>query len=259
MSDHVSEPSQRLYWEIGVAAGVAVLIGLVFLWPVKPAPAIDKAVMAEMTRARMLRGSGEVELALVALGKVLGVDAASYDANFELAEILRDRGRLDAARAAYETALAARETAAGHIGLGLVGLKKNEPDRAIAAFRRATELDPASAVAHLDLGIALLNANRAKEAIPVCARAVELAPDNLDARHNLGFAYRVSGQAADAVATLREVIASDPNRTITLYELASAEADAGEVEKARATFAALLALEPNHGAARSRLAELGPR
>ncbi len=78
---------------------------------------------------------------------------------------LADEGRLDAALAACDRALAAEKLrAALHYLRGVILQEQNAPDSAATAFRRALDLDPAFTLAHFTLGHLLLGQGRPADA-----------------------------------------------------------------------------------------------
>ena len=111
--------------------------------------------------------------------------------------------------------------------------------QAVAAARRAIELDPSSADAHASLGFVMLNwewdwdaalrelraaitlnpswlsaflagIGKADEALPIAQRARELDPLSVLPHMNLGIVNYSSGRFADAAAEFRRVIEKDP-------------------------------------------------
>jgi tetratricopeptide (TPR) repeat protein len=70
-------------------------------------------------------------------------------------------------------------------------------DGALAAARRAVELDPNSAVAHGNLAQALKEAQRWDDALTHAATASELAPDNASQRTGLGVLHLLRGNYAE--------------------------------------------------------------
>jgi Flp pilus assembly protein TadD len=84
--------------------------------------------------------------------------------------------------------------------------EKGKYQEAIAAFRRALQIDPNIAEAHIGLAIGLISNGSCEEAIDSCRRALELDPDSLEARCNMGLALASLGRLGEAAATYREVL-----------------------------------------------------
>ena len=76
---------------------------------------------------------------------------------------------------------------------GNVHLRGGSLDQAIAAYRRAVEIDPGLGLGHFNLGIALIRAQRYQEALPHARRAVEFSPDNEQAGQMLADLQRALG------------------------------------------------------------------
>lgn len=108
--------------------------------------------------------------------------------------------------------------------LGLVRLRRNQADGALAAFRQSVALDPRIATVRANLGAALL------------------ASGDLDA----------------ARAQFEAALRLDPDERAALGNLGLIHARQGRLEEARARFQQLLRLDPTDARARAALAELGP-
>lgn len=70
-------------------------------------------------------------------------------------------------------------------GNAYVGMHKN--DKAIAAFTKATVIDPNSALAFYDLCTVKFNSKSPREALPVCEKALDMNPDKPNAYYMKGF------------------------------------------------------------------------
>ena len=97
----------------------------------------------------------------------------------------------------------------GCLGDALILQKK--PDEAVAAFRKAIELNPRYANAYIGLGGALYNQKNFDEAIAAFRKAIELEPKTAAAHYNLGLALSQQNKLDDSIAALREAIRLDPD------------------------------------------------
>ena len=79
---------------------------------------------------------------------------------------------------------------------------KSTYDKAVAAFRRAIELDPNYPSAYNGLGVALRSAGDLEGAIANWTKAVELKPDYAYALYNLGLAHLLKGDKTAALEYL---------------------------------------------------------
>jgi len=141
------------------------------------------------------------------------IDCGSKDPNvfFALANVLIDLGRFDEALAQYDQYYTIREgeldkrpwgspDADFFANRGLAYRSKADStaagpeqdalyDKAIAAYRRALELDSTRANIVGDLGIVLFNMKRFREAIPVFERKIQMEPALTNGYLNLAYCY----------------------------------------------------------------------
>src|SRR6266481_2310406 len=136
--------------------------------------------------------------------------------------------------------LAAQSTspeATQHMEAGLEARKQHQVDTEITEFRKATELDPASADAFVNLGAAYMEKHDYGAAIAPLKHALEMSPDLAVAHQYLGYALLAQGYAADAIPHLQRVGAMDA--------LGIAQIETGQFNEAVANFNAALAQRPN--------------
>jgi TolB-like protein/DNA-binding winged helix-turn-helix (wHTH) protein/Flp pilus assembly protein TadD len=100
-------------------------------------------------------------------------------------------------------------------------------DEAIAAIRRAQELDPLSITINVDVGEILLCAGRYDEAIQALRQALELDPERWNAHFDLSQAYEAKGMHREAVAAYLKSEALRGEGAETLAESEQAFATAG--------------------------------
>ena len=97
---------------------------------------------------------------------ILAHDPGDVGAHYVCGLVAADRGALDKAREAFETAAAlAPDKASLHITLGNLALRQRDDAAAERAFRRALALAPGSAAAHTNLGAACKRQRRLEEAV----------------------------------------------------------------------------------------------
>ena len=143
------------------------------------------------------------------LRNVLASGAAATD--IESALRLHERRRLDEAEAIYRNVLE-REPQNPHVLhlLGLIALQRDAPDAALEFLSGAAAIDPASGLRQLHLGNALRALGRSEEAVAAYRRAVELDPHRFEAWLNLGQTCAGSGRGDEAVAAFRRAVALAP-------------------------------------------------
>lgn len=171
--------------------------------------------------------------------------------------------------------------------MGCILLSTNQLDSALAALKKAVELNPRSAKYHVNLAAALVQSGRPKdsvehlnaaaaldpsvpelwnnagvtlellgryrEAAERYERALSLRPDYADAQFNLGNALRKQGRSAAAVEAYRKALQLVPDRLNVLSGLSSVLTDLGESDEEIACIRAIVRLRPNTAAARSAL------
>src|SRR5262249_39108669 len=112
-----------------------------------------------------------------------------------------------------------------HSGLGIL---LDDRDKALAAFRRAIECDPAFAEPHLNLGVWYLDGGKAAAARGLTASARD-------------YSDKAAAKFQDALplyqAALRKARAGDPASAAAHYELGMAYGGWGEAEAARGSAA----------------------
>ena len=140
-----------------------------------------------------------------------------------------------------------------HTNLGHVLWLKGQASEAMAALRRAIELDPAHAEAHGNLG-AILHATGCHEAaVATFSRLIELEPERAEAHNSLGVALLAIGRAGEAMAAFRRAIELKPDHGEASYALGNLLRDKGRHEEAIAIFTQLIRFRPDHAQAHNNL------
>ena len=116
-------------------------------------------------------------------------------------------------------------------GLMLSALERY--DEAIAAQRRAQELDPLTAVHSSDIASTLLRADRYDEAIQEAKRLIEMQPDFPMGHSTLGWAYLKKGMCDKGLAELQKAVSLNTDNTMLVAQLGQAYALVGKVYEAR--------------------------
>ncbi len=124
-----------------------------------------------------------------------------------------------------------------HMQAGIEARKQHKVDTEIAEFRKATELDPASADAYFNLGAACMEKQDYSEAIAPLKRALQLSPDLAVAHQFLGYALLAQGYAVEAIPHLQRVGALDA--------LGIAHIEVGQLNEAVVNLSAALSKHPN--------------
>src|SRR5262249_49801424 len=84
-------------------------------------------------------------------------------------------------------------------------------DEAVAAYRKAIEINPKNALTHYHLGILLCDRKHDYPgAIAAFRKAIALEPNAALSHFNLGLALRFNGDSKEAIAPFREAIRLQP-------------------------------------------------
>ncbi len=166
---------------------------------------------ARYNLARLLHGQGHAEAASAELALALSSGEGPRAAMLQLAaQIDGDAGRLDAALAALDQALAiAPDRGALHHNRAVLLQRLQRPAEALQAHQRAQALGVDAADAHYNHGNTLQSLGRLREALAAYAAALRVQPDHALALYD-GARLRWRLGAADFDAALREAIAAHP-------------------------------------------------
>jgi tetratricopeptide (TPR) repeat protein len=150
----------------------------------------------------------------------------------QLANRLRDTGKLNDAVAAYQRALSLDPNfAPALVNLGTVYTMLNDWPPAIAAFRKAVHLIPTAAILHSNLANALEANSQWPEALASHQRAAELDPTDSGMWQSLGYAQFIAGQRKEALASLHKAVSLRPGDPILHWTLANALLAMGQWEE----------------------------
>ncbi len=197
------------------------------------------------------------ELALEEADAALALDANLHEAQLVRGHVLRTRGAVAEAEAAYAGAKAEpRWAAAAELGLGQLYAAAGRKDDAVAALRRALASSPHAPDALLALGRLL---GSSEEARRLLAEALRERPHWAEAALALGDAQRLAGDGPGAEASYREALASDGSLAPALVGLGDVQLSAGRFVEARASYERALVLVPNDARAALALAEVHAR
>ena len=115
---------------------------------------------------------------------------------------------------------------------------------AIAAYKKAIELDPEMAPAHVNLGTIYFTAHDWTKATACYKRAIEINPDYALAHFNLANLYDELGEQENALIHYQAALKLDPNYADAHYNLALLYQSSGHVLKAVRHWRTYLKLDP---------------
>jgi ribosomal protein S12 methylthiotransferase accessory factor len=159
---------------------------------------LPQAYYLHFYRGRYLYDQGMIEAALACFEQALALDPHHEDLPYLYSytgSCLRDLGRYDAAIVALEQGLGYDEERPDiYNTLGVCCYKTGRYDRAVDHFRRAVELNPASAIDYANLALNLEQMGEREQAI--CNYEIALSQDT-----SIGFAAeRLAGLLAEAAS-----------------------------------------------------------
>lgn len=216
----------RYIWALAAAllAATAVVLGARQAF----APAVEQADYVSEA-IRLLEGdpsAWEQETRSVMRAAAVEVEAnrdRTAEGYYVLALQYMRESNYNAAEALFKRAITARpDWSWPYVGLGnlLGGFTFGRTDEAVAALRKAAELDPTWSRPHDSLAIILRLAGRLEEAEVEAVRALELAPDNIATNTNYANLLVVLGRFAEAEQYYRRAIELDPSHPKPYYNLA---------------------------------------
>ncbi|WP_363351968.1 tetratricopeptide repeat protein [Methylocystis echinoides] len=227
----------------------------------------DETRLVRMEAARALAGDAEAALSAkdrMAFEKALGEYEAGQAFNAErpesqanLAALNLARGRLEAARDAYERALALDKTfAPAAIALAEMARAQGDERSAEETLQKSLALNPDSGPLAHALGLSLIRQKRLTEALESLEKAVSLSPE--DAR--FAYVYGVALHDAGAPEKARDVLLRALQRHAfdrdILMALASYEIERGDYAAASPHAETLSQLEPQDASVRNLAAFL---
>ncbi|HEY7613917.1 MAG TPA: tetratricopeptide repeat protein, partial [Gemmatimonadales bacterium] len=205
------DPGYALAWSTIALAYTEVGAGIVGVLP--PRQAYERAREALSRALELDPGLAEAHAMAGFLKTVSEYDWAGAEAAFQRAiELNPNSGDL------YDT-------------YGLMLSAVGRYDEALAAQRRAHELDPLSH--RHDEATTLLRAGRYEEALRVLGRLIELEPDFAFPYATRGWALLLSGRPDEGIASLEQALRLSPSSTLFLAQLGQAYGRVGRTAEAR--------------------------
>jgi len=128
--------------------------------------------------------------------------------------------------------------------VGQLWLEMADYAKAVAAFGRALQKDPALLKAHYFAGEAYLHWEHWEEAAEEFRAELARVPEDTEARYNLGFVYLQQSHVAEAEKLFQEVIAAHPEHANAQYEIGKILMDRGELQNAIAHLEIAARLSP---------------
>lgn len=124
-------------------------------------------------------------------------------------------------------------------------VKDEDYDEMIKCYKKATVIDPSSALPYRFLGIAYLKEGMLDEAISAYRKAVMIEPNDAATHYNLGVAYGKKGLLDEAISAYKKTVAIDINHTKARFNLGITYLKKGMLDEAISEYKKVIALDPN--------------
>ncbi len=149
-------------------------------------------------------------------------DPSIFEAQYNLAAMLLNRGQAQGAIEHYRTAAEIRpRDPVVRNALGSAELASGKVTEAIVQLRVARDLRPQYFDAHYNLGLALASQGQEGEAIDEFEIAAKLKPDDADVHANLGAVFAESHRYSEAETELKWALKLQPDSRLAAQNLAA--------------------------------------
>ena len=201
--------------------------------------------------------AGNTQAAIDLIRQAIAADGSVALFHCNLGEMSRLVGRIDDAVAAGRRALELQPSYPQALNnLGIAYLDRGDHDSAIKCLEQALRLAPNVSEAHSNLGNVWRAQGKLDEAIAAYRRAIAVKPANAEAHNNLGTVFRDRKKPEQAEAAFREALALKPRDSMILDNLALALIDQERFDEARSALAESLAIRPNNHKPHAYLASM---
>jgi len=183
-----------------------------YLSEVEVEPRVDEDEVEKMQEVMGLIGADDLDAAALLVEKSLG-ESSSAVFDFTLANIHFQRDELEPAARSYEVAVGKYpKFRRAWRNLGVIHIRRNEFEKAIAAFAKVIELGGGDAVTYGLLGFAYANVENHLSAETAYRMALLLDPRTMDWKMGLARSLFKQERHADAAALCGTLIAENPER-----------------------------------------------
>jgi tetratricopeptide (TPR) repeat protein len=197
---------------------------------------MPRYAMAHNALGEAFNAAGQTGPARAAFEKAVALDANFAQAHENLGRVLLDSNYFAPAADHLDRAIALfRDSPDAAYSLYLrakIHTERDEPQKALAALKRAVSLQPNFPEAWSDLGQVSKGLLDDAGALVAFQRSVQLDPENAISQYRLGAEYLRQGKPHQAVPHLQESFRLNPKNQSTLYSLQLALRQDGQVQEA---------------------------
>ncbi|HEX8491401.1 MAG TPA: tetratricopeptide repeat protein [Pyrinomonadaceae bacterium] len=146
-----------------------------------------------------------------------------------------------------------RATAERFYMQGLGFLSRDDCEKALPYFKRATDSDPTYAEAWAQTGFCNGILGRHEEALKASRQAIRLRPDSAESYINIGSASAFLGQYKESADAYKQALRLDPDNADVHYALGITYNKMGRADDEVQSFKQAIRLKPDHAGAYERL------
>ncbi len=154
---------------------------------------------------------GNEESASSHFRRCMAIDKTKIDPYVDLAILLSEKGRLNAASSVIEDGLNIKEDAMLFWILGRVTYQKENYWRAKELLEKANSLDPEFYFSYNDLGIVLMKLNKFGDANAAFSVALAINPESAEINANIAQSLNMMGKANDAEGYAKKALELAPD------------------------------------------------
>jgi protein O-GlcNAc transferase len=178
--------------------------------------------------------------------KFLELQPDNPEAHYNVANSLRDIGRLDEAIESYHKAYTIRPDFPEAVyNAGYVQLVLGDLDSAIDRFKQAIKINPEFSEAFNNLGNIYRERKQLIEAEQSFIKAIQINPDYAEAHNNLGTVYRDKSELDAASVSFQKALEIKPNFAEGHHNLGLTNRERGSLELASENFQRALDFKPD--------------
>ena len=170
-----------------------------------------KSVEDHMVLGQLYAVKHQPEKAKAEFKTAQAIEPESEDVVLNLSKLFAESGDLQHAVKAIEDVPVDGRTPKMEFTLGALYEQLKQPKDAIAAYKRAEDLEPGDLQTMDALAQALLNNEQLDEALKEYKQLADADPENTEALVHIGEIQRRQGKYEDALATIRKARKIDPN------------------------------------------------
>ncbi len=224
-------------------------------------PADPAAVREYMAGVRLLgkQGARYQRRALARFRKAIEIDPNLWEAHYNLGVVLRRRGRMEEASAAFQQALAINPAASEPLlASAEVAYAEGDLDAAADRLRSLVGRDPDNLAARVALAVVLREGERYGDALEQAREVLIREPSDVRALLEVGRVYRAREQYDVAQLVLGKALQLTDESEVTLRaeiqnERGLLELDRGDTQAAFLAFEAAIALDASYKPARMNM------